>query len=68
MKTSIKLVIALSAAIWMIPIPEALAGIDITAGDWKVDFSGNVNGFYVGATCDHGIQHCRHGWSRLHGR
>jgi predicted porin len=53
MKTSTKLVIALGAAIWMIPISEALAGIDITAGDWKVDFSGNVNGFYVGATCDH---------------
>ena len=53
MKTSTKLVIALGAAIWMMPIPEALAGIDITAGDWKVDFSGNVNGFYVGTTCDH---------------
>ena len=53
MKTSTKLVIAMGAAIWMIPISEALAGIDITAGDWKVDFSGNVNGFYVGATCDH---------------
>jgi predicted porin len=53
MKTSTKLVIAMGAAIWMIPIPEALAGIDIQAGDWKVDFSGNVNGFYVGTTCDH---------------
>jgi hypothetical protein len=54
MKTSTKLVIAMGAGIWMIPISEALAGIDITAGDWKVDFSGNVNGFYVGTTCDHG--------------
>ena len=53
MKTSTKLVIAMGAAIWMIPVSEALAGIDITAGDWKVDFSGNVNGFYVGTTCDH---------------
>jgi predicted porin len=53
MKTSSKLVIALSAAIWMVPIPKALAGIDVTAGDWKIDFSGNVNAFYVGATCDH---------------
>ncbi len=50
MKTSTKLAIAMAAAIWMIPIPEALAGIDIQAGDWKVDFSGNVNGFYVGTT------------------
>src|SRR5271167_4684687 len=53
MKTSTKLVIAMGAAIWMIPTSEALAGIDITAGDWKVDFSGNVNGFYVGTSCDH---------------
>jgi len=33
---------------------QAVAGVDIAAGDWKVDFSGNVNAFYVGASCDHG--------------
>jgi hypothetical protein len=53
MKLSAKLVTAMTAAIWMIPISEALAGIDFTAGDWKVDFSGNFNGFYVGSMCDH---------------
>jgi len=52
MNTRSKLLIAASAAIWMIPIPEAFAGIDVTAGDWKIDFSGNVNAFYVGTSCD----------------
>jgi hypothetical protein len=32
----------------------AWAGIGFTAGDWKVDISGNVNAFYVGANCDDG--------------
>jgi len=31
---------------------RAVAGIDVTAGDWKIDFSGNVNAFYVGTSCD----------------
>ncbi|HXC09866.1 MAG TPA: hypothetical protein VNV61_13130 [Steroidobacteraceae bacterium] len=31
---------------------RAVAGIDVTAGDWKIDFSGNVNAFYVGSSCD----------------
>jgi predicted porin len=39
------------AAMYMAP---AFAGIDFTAGDWKVDISGNVNAFYVGADCDNG--------------
>jgi predicted porin len=52
MKTSTKLVVALSAALWLVPMTRAVAGIDVTAGDWKLDFSGNVNGFYVGASCD----------------
>jgi len=36
------------------PVTSAVAGIDFTAGDWKVDISGNVNAFYVGANCDDG--------------
>jgi predicted porin len=35
----------------MVPNLKAVAGIDVNAGDWKIDFSGNVNGFYVGAQC-----------------
>ena len=38
----------------MIPLTRAVAGIDVEAGDWKIDFSGNVNAFYVNADCDHG--------------
>jgi len=52
MNTRTKLAIAVSAAIWMIPMTRAVAGIDVTAGDWKIDFSGNVNGFYTGSNCD----------------
>jgi predicted porin len=52
MNTRIKLVIAASAAIWMVPNLKAVAGIDVTAGDWKIDFAGNVNAFYVGTSCD----------------
>ena len=52
MKTRTKLAIALSAAMWMIPMTRAVAGIDVAAGDWKIDFSGNVNAFYVGTSCD----------------
>ncbi len=47
-----KLAIAVSAVLWVGPMTRAVAGIDITAGDWKVDFSGNVNAFYVQAKCD----------------
>jgi predicted porin len=52
MNTRTKLAVAVSAAIWMVPISKAVAGIDVTAGDWKIDFSGNVNAFYVGSSCD----------------
>ena len=52
MNTSSKLAIAASAAIWMVPISSAVAGIDVTAGDWKIDFAGNVNAFYVNTNCD----------------
>jgi predicted porin len=52
MNTRTKLAIAVSAAMWMIPISRAVAGIDVAAGDWKLDFSGNVNAFYVGTSCD----------------
>jgi predicted porin len=38
----------------LLPMTQAFAGIDFTAGDWKVDISGNVNAFYVGANCDDG--------------
>jgi predicted porin len=54
MKTRIRLVTAIGAALWLLPAAQALAGIDFTAGDWKVDVSGNVNAFYVGAGCDNG--------------
>src|SRR4029078_11014008 len=54
MKTSPRLVTAMGAALWLLPAAQALAGIDFSAGDWKVDISGNVNAFYVGAGCDDG--------------
>jgi hypothetical protein len=54
MNTRTKLAIAVSAALWMIPMARAVAGIDVQAGDWKIDFSGNVNAFYVNAQCDDG--------------
>ena len=54
MNTRTKLAIAVSAAIWMVPMTRAVAGIDVEAGDWKIDFSGNVNAFYVNAQCDDG--------------
>jgi predicted porin len=53
MNTRTKLAIAVSAALWMVPMTQAVAGIDVSAGDWKIDFSGNVNAFYVGSSCDH---------------
>jgi predicted porin len=52
MKKRTKLAIAASAAIWIVPMTRAVAGIDVNAGDWKIDFSGNVNAFYVGSQCD----------------
>ena len=52
MNTRTKLAIAMGAALWMVPNPEAVAGIDVNAGDWKIDFAGNVNAFYVNAGCD----------------
>ena len=54
MQTRSKLVIALCAAIWLVPVTRAVAGIDLTAGDWKLDISGNINAFYVGTSCDSG--------------
>ena len=52
MKTRKKLMFAAGAAIWIGPVTQAVAGIDVAAGDWKIDFSGNINAFYVGAGCD----------------
>jgi predicted porin len=54
MTTRTKLVIALTTALGMIPLGQAVAGVGFTAGDWKVDLSGNVNGFYVNSNCDSG--------------
>jgi hypothetical protein len=54
MKMRMKHAIAIGAAIWSVPMTQAVAGIDVQAGDWKLDFSGNANGFYVDAICDHG--------------
>jgi predicted porin len=54
MKARLKYAIALGAAISAVPITQAVAGIDVEAGDWKIDFSGNINAFYVNADCDHG--------------
>ena len=51
-----KLAIAVSAALWMVPVTRAVAGIDVAAGDWKIDFAGNVNAFYVNTSCDSGNQ------------
>ena len=53
MKARIKCAIAIGAAMWLVPLTQAVAGIDVEAGDWKMDFSGNVNAFYVNADCDH---------------
>jgi predicted porin len=53
MKTHTKLLIAMAAAAgWAVPMSQAVAGIDATVGDWSLDISGNVNGFYVGNSCD----------------
>ena len=54
MNTRTKLAIAVSAALWMVPVTRAVAGIDVAAGDWKIDFAGNVNAFYVNTSCDSG--------------
>jgi predicted porin len=51
MNTRTKLAIAASAAMWMVPNLKAVAGIDVAAGDWKIDFAGNVNAFYVNTNC-----------------
>ena len=54
MITRTKLVTAMGAALFLLPMTQALAGVDFNAGDWKVDISGNVNAFYVNAGCDNG--------------
>jgi predicted porin len=53
MKARMKIAIAIGAATMMIPLTRAVAGIDVQAGDWKIDLSGNVNAFYVDTSCDH---------------
>ncbi|MEP6483278.1 MAG: porin [Rudaea sp.] len=53
MNTRTKLALAIGSAL-LFPAVQAFAGIDFTAGDWKIDISGNVNAFYVGADCDNG--------------
>jgi predicted porin len=54
MKARIKYAIAIGTACLVFPLTQAVAAIDVEAGDWKIDFSGNVNAFYVNADCDHG--------------
>jgi predicted porin len=54
MKARIKCAIAIGAACWLGPLTQAVAGVEVEAGDWKIDFSGNINAFYVNADCDHG--------------
>lgn len=54
MITRTKLVTAMGAALFLLPMTQAFAGVDFQAGDWKVDISGNVNAFYVNASCDNG--------------
>jgi predicted porin len=53
MNTRTKLAVTIGAAL-LFPAVQASAGIDFNAGDWKIDISGNVNAFYVGADCDNG--------------
>jgi predicted porin len=53
MKARIKCAIVIGAACWLGPLTQAVAGVDVEAGDWKIDFSGNINAFYVDANCDH---------------
>src|ERR1700683_100665 len=54
MKMRMKHAIAIGAAIWSVAMTQAVARIDVQAGDWKLDFSGHANGFYVDAICDQG--------------
>ncbi len=54
MITRTKLVTAMGAALFLLPMTQAFAGVDFQAGDWKVDIAGNVNAFYVNASCDNG--------------
>lgn len=54
MKSRLKHAIAIGAAMGLVPLTQAVAGVDVQAGDWKLDFSGNINAFYVNASCDHG--------------
>lgn len=54
MKAQFRHAISIAAAISLIPVAQAVAGIDIEAGDWKLDFSGNINAFYANSSCDHG--------------
>jgi hypothetical protein len=38
MNTRTKLAIAVSTAMLVVPMTRAIAGIDVAAGDWKIDF------------------------------
>ena len=55
MNTRMTPAIAICAAMCMAPLSQALAGIKVAAGDWTIDFSGNVNAFYVQTECDDGL-------------
>jgi len=49
-----RLMIAIAAALGILPAARVSAAIDLKAGDWTLNFSGNVNAFYVDTTCDNG--------------
>jgi predicted porin len=42
---------AVAAVTFALAAPAAFAGIGFKAGEWDVDFSGNVNGFYTNSDC-----------------
>ena len=69
MNTRTKLAIAVSAALWMIPMTRRLPESMFEAGDWKIDFSGNVNAFYTWVQLRHTERdHGGDGRPRLHRR
>ena len=47
--------LAVTGALAAIAAQNAFAGIGFKAGDWDVDFGGNVNGFYTYADCDKNV-------------
>lgn len=46
------IVAALGAAVSLSIPTQSMAGINLTAGSWELEFSGNVNGFITSTDCD----------------